>query len=79
MLGVQYRIVQNALTPANHAQDVFHDRVGSDDTGLSALAHGEMYDPLRHLLEHEVKAITYHAFKVEQTNDGWLAELIVDI
>jgi len=30
-------------------------------------------------LDHEIKAITYHALKVEQTADGWLAELIVDI
>jgi SHS2 domain-containing protein len=30
-------------------------------------------------LSHEVKAITYHGLKVEQTPEGWLAELIVDI
>jgi len=26
-----------------------------------------------------VKAITYHGLKVEQTSDGWLAEVILDI
>jgi SHS2 domain-containing protein len=49
------------------------------EDGLSAVAFGEDYDPARHVLAHEVKAITYHELKVEQTADGWLAEVIVDI
>lgn len=47
--------------------------------GLTAVARGEPLDPVRHRLTHEVKAITYHQLKVEQTADGWLAEVIVDI
>lgn len=46
---------------------------------LEATARGEPLDETRHQLEHEVKAITYHGLKVEQTSDGWLAEVIVDI
>jgi SHS2 domain-containing protein len=49
------------------------------DEGLQATARGEPLDDDRHQLEHEVKAITYHGLKVEQTPDGWLAEVIVDI
>jgi SHS2 domain-containing protein len=49
------------------------------DDGLSATAWGEPFDPARHVLSHEVKAITYHELKVEKTDDGWLAEVIVDI
>lgn len=49
------------------------------DDGLFGVAWGEEYDPARHVLSHEVKAITYHELKVEQTADGWLAEVIVDI
>lgn len=49
------------------------------DSGLTATVCGEPYDPARHVLAHEVKAITYHELKVEQTADGWLAEVIVDI
>jgi SHS2 domain-containing protein len=48
-------------------------------SGLSAIARGELADPQRHQLAHEVKAITYHQLKVEQTSEGWQAELIVDI
>lgn len=49
------------------------------DDGLSATAWGEPADPDRHVLSHEVKAITYHELKVQPTPDGWLAEVIVDI
>jgi SHS2 domain-containing protein len=50
-----------------------------DNTGLKAVARGEPVDESRHRLEHEIKAITYHGLKVEQTPDGFLAEVIVDI
>jgi SHS2 domain-containing protein len=49
------------------------------DDGLTGTARGEPLDPARHVLAHEVKAITYHELKVEKTDDGWLAEVIVDI
>ena len=49
------------------------------DDGLTGIAWGEPLDPARHMLGHEVKAITYHELKVERTGDGWLAEVIVDI
>ena len=48
-------------------------------TGLTATAGGEPFDPKRHRLDAEVKAITYHGLKVEHDDDGWLAEVIVDI
>jgi SHS2 domain-containing protein len=47
--------------------------------GLHATVWGEPLDRARHELGHEVKAITYHGLRVEQTADGWLAEVIVDI
>ena len=40
---------------------------------------GEPIDPARHVLDHEVKAITYHRLKLERQADRWLAEVIVDI
>lgn len=49
------------------------------DDGLSGIARGEPLDPNRHLLAHEVKAITYHELKVVRAGDEWLAEVIVDI
>jgi SHS2 domain-containing protein len=55
----------------------FEAHVGAD--GLVGSAWGEPLDRERHQLEHEVKAITYHGLRVEQTVEGWLAEVIVDI
>jgi len=47
--------------------------------GLTAEARGEPFDEARHGGGHEIKAITYHRLRVERTDDGWLAEVIVDI
>ena len=49
------------------------------DTGVTGTAWGERLDPARHMLSHEVKAITYHGLRVEPDAGGWLAEVIVDI
>jgi len=47
---------------------------------LLATCRGEPMDPARHVMDHEVKAITYHGLDVHQNNDGtWHAEVIVDI
>ncbi|NQU21323.1 MAG: archease [Candidatus Nealsonbacteria bacterium] len=49
-----------------------------DGTRLTATAGAESIDPSRHEIEVELKAVTYHGLKVEQTDDGWLAEVIID-
>jgi SHS2 domain-containing protein len=49
------------------------------DEGLKGSAWGEPLDEARHVLGHEVKAITYHGLKAEKVADGWEAEVIVDI
>ena len=48
-------------------------------TKLVATISGEPIDRDRHILDHEVKAVTHHAFKVEREGEGWVAELILDI
>ena len=54
-------------------------KVTVDDQGLKGQAWGEPIDRGRHVLEHEVKAVTYHGLRVEQDAAGWMAEVIVDI
>jgi SHS2 domain-containing protein len=49
------------------------------ETKLRARLRGWRFDPARHAGGHEVKAITYHALRVERTDDGWIAEVILDI
>jgi SHS2 domain-containing protein len=46
---------------------------------LSANACGEEIDPAKHDLIVDVKAVTLHRFKVEQTSRGWEAFVILDI
>ena len=50
-----------------------------NDDGLIATTRGEAYDPKRHRLDHEVKAITYHGLRVDEDETGWRGEVIVDI
>mgnify|MGYP001071914662 CR=1 FL=1 len=54
-------------------------RVRVEEEGLQATARGEPFDPARHDLDMEVKAITYHGLKVERDGQGGLAEVIVDL
>jgi SHS2 domain-containing protein len=49
------------------------------DDGLAAVARGERYDPARHLLAHEVKAITQHELAVDRGPERCTATYIVDI
>jgi SHS2 domain-containing protein len=49
------------------------------DTQIECLARGEPRDPVRHPARLVVKAVTYHQLKVARTDDGWLAEVYVDI
>ena len=46
---------------------------------LEARACGETLDPSRHDLVVDVKAVTLHRFRVEQTAQGWQATVILDI
>ena len=45
---------------------------------LSAIARGEAIDPQRHLLLVDVKAVTLHRFRVEETDKGWEATVVLD-
>jgi SHS2 domain-containing protein len=72
--------LQAVLMRFNVEQLLFREfRVCVTDAGLTAIARGEPFDPDRHPLSHEVKAITYHGLVVEPADGGWRAEVIVDI
>jgi SHS2 domain-containing protein len=55
--------------------------VHTDDDGrrLDATIYGERIDRDRHILDHEVKAVTRHGLFLEREGEGWIAELILDI
>jgi SHS2 domain-containing protein len=46
---------------------------------LHAVVAGEPYDPARHQLHGEVKAVTWHQLRIEPAADGWRARVILDV
>jgi len=40
---------------------------------------GEKYDKARHRAGTYIKAVTYHQLRVEQTPDGWRAQVYLDV
>jgi SHS2 domain-containing protein len=57
----------------------FNVRVAHSGMSLTAEIWGELIDPIRHILDHEVKAVTHHGVALVQADDGWIAEVILDI
>jgi len=54
-------------------------KVEATETRLRAVCHGETFDPNRHRGGTEIKAVTYHGFKVERDEAGWTAEVLFDV
>jgi SHS2 domain-containing protein len=46
---------------------------------LQARLSGERIDPERHSLIVDVKAVTLHRFRIEETAEGWRAAVVLDI
>jgi len=53
--------------------------VDASGRSLHATIAGEPIDVARHVLDHEVKAATRHGLFVEPCDEGWLAEIVLDI
>ncbi len=50
-----------------------------DDNRLAARVWVTDYDPRRHELRHEIKAVTYHGITVRPVSGGWEAVVIFDV
>ena len=57
----------------------FDVRVADDGRSLEGQIGGEPIDRDRHVLDHEVKAVTHHGLSIEREGVDWVAELILDI
>lgn len=57
----------------------FDVQVAPDGRSLQARVSGEPIDPDRHILDHEIKAVTDHEARLSESNGRWQAELILDI
>lgn len=49
------------------------------DTALSARVFSVDFQPQRHAILHEIKAVTYHRIDVGPALDGWRAEVVFDV
>lgn len=46
---------------------------------VHGIAFGESFDRARHRAGTSIKAVTYHQLRVEQTVDGWRAQVYLDV
>ena len=46
---------------------------------VSGKLFGEAYDSMRHEFKNDIKAVTYHELKIEETGDTLMAEITFDI
>jgi SHS2 domain-containing protein len=46
---------------------------------LTVFLRGETYDPARHRIRKEIKAVTYHHASVRRTAWGWVARVVFDV
>ncbi len=50
-----------------------------DGYQVNAVCHGEKLDSQRHPTRVLVKAVTYHQLRMFESEDGWTAEIYVDV
>ena len=46
---------------------------------IAAELYGESFDPERHIVLREIKAVTYHGLQVVQQGGRWRATIIMDV
>jgi SHS2 domain-containing protein len=49
------------------------------DNALKATCHGEDFDPNKHRMKIGIKAATYHMLTLDTDDDGYRAQIILDI
>ncbi len=64
------------------AEQIFFRRAkvhGMKAEHVRGTVYGEKYDQQRHRAGTYIKAVTYHQLKVEQSADGWMARVYLDV
>lgn len=46
---------------------------------IAAVAGYDLFDPVRHRIRKEIKAVTYHQIEVREESTGWTARVIFDV
>jgi SHS2 domain-containing protein len=63
----------------HHLYTQFDVHVLDEGRSVQAMIAGEPIDRARHILDHEVKAVTHHGLSVRREDQTWVAEVILDI
>jgi len=50
-----------------------------DDRHIIGTVRGEVFDPEKHRIKTDIKAVTYHQIEVEKTRHGWRGRVIFDV
>jgi len=50
-----------------------------DDCHVIGTVRGEVFDPKKHRIKTDIKAVTYHQIEVEKTPHGWKGRVIFDV
>ncbi len=50
-----------------------------EETRVAAAFRGEFFDPSKHRLRQEIKAVTYHQASIRKTPQGWTGRVIFDV
>jgi SHS2 domain-containing protein len=60
---------------------VFHkfEIIRLKETEITATAIGEKFDPHKHKIKTEIKAVTFHEIYIKQLKSNWEAQVIFDI
>jgi SHS2 domain-containing protein len=53
--------------------------IGLDERHLEAEVSGEIFDPARHTIFTELKAVTFHDLRLEHDGREWKAQIIFDL
>ncbi len=80
-VSLLYSWLAEILATADAEQRVFRRaEVTRLEAGrVAGVVHGEKFDRARHRAGTYIKAVTYHELRVEQTPEGWRAQVFLDV
>ena len=50
-----------------------------DGNQVNAIGWGEKFDPERHEIKTEIKAVTYHQMSIQKRNDFYETKIVMDV
>ncbi len=59
--------------------DVKIERTGQNEIKILGVAKGEKFDPLKHEVRTEVKAVTYSLMEIRKEDKCWVVRFVLDL